>query len=854
MRPGSACRNRKANSVLIVIRTYTWLFLAGLALAFSISCGERRERDILTPAERTWLKEHPRLRIAPDPNFAPVESFQEDGRYVGFMADMMSLLEKRLDVRFEIVRLPTWDDVVRQARARGVDGITAAQITPERRTFLLFTTPIVDIPNVIIVRSDTPGTFTLPELRGKRIVVTRGNAIHEHIAREFAYLEPRSVADDLACLLDVSFNRADATVVNLAIASYLIDKHGISNLRLAGDSGRSNPLAFACRSDWPVLQGIVEKGLAAISREERDALYRKWVSLRPESFFSSRTFWNTLIAVLCLTALLTAAGVAWNVTLRRRVSERTRELDKELAIRRQVEEDLRSQRERLAVTLRSIGDGVVVTDNEGNITLLNDAAEKLVGKTGAQLLGKPFFSEVCMLDPETRAQLLGSLSAASDTGSLAIRGGREILVAADGTERTVSDSVAPILDEHGTVKGAVMVLHDISEKEAVERELRNLQKLESLGILAGGLAHDFNNIMTAIMGNIALARLEGGELPQACEEYLAGAESAVERAKGLTQQLLTFSKGGCPVKSPLPLGPLLRENTQFVLAGSNVSCVFAIADDLPPVDIDEGQIVQVVCNLVINAKQAMPEGGSIRVQARRLFSCEPLPPALPPGVYVLAEVVDHGTGIPENILPHIFDPFFSTKETGHGLGLSMCRSIVEKHGGCLTVASSPGEGSTFSFYLPVAVATPAENQADRRVSDTFRARVLVMDDEESVRHIFRNMLSRLGHEPVCVADGHTAIAEWGLAAGSAKPFDVAIVDLTVPGGLGGKDTVAALREKTPGAKVLVTSGYSNDPVMADPQAYGFAGSLAKPFRIEELSDVLRATLFFSHQESGAAVV
>jgi signal transduction histidine kinase/ActR/RegA family two-component response regulator len=380
---------------------------------------------------------------------------------------------------------------------------------------------------------------------------------------------------------------------------------------------------------------------------------------------------------------------------------------------------------------------------------------------------------------------------------------------------------------------------EISERKRYEEELQKAEKLESIGILAGGIAHDFNNLLTGVLGNLSIARIRA---PGAADihENLSKAEKACLRARDLTRQLLIFSKGGAPIRKATAIAAVLRESAECTLRGSDVLCEFSLPDDLPPVDIDEGQIGQVVNNLIVNADQAMPGGGTLRVEARtvEVGPGDPLP--IRPGRYVRVTVSDTGIGIPKEALPRIFDPFYTTKEKGSGLGLTTAYSILRHHDGMITAVSEPGEGTTFSLYLPVSRdavprdAKPAENSR--------KGRVLVMDDEAMVREVALEFLGHLGYEGEAVVSGEEAIAAYRVAREAGRPYSAVIMDLTIPGGMGGKAAVRKLRDLDPDVRAIVSSGYSNDPVMADPGKFGFRGVIAKPYRMRELGEVVDQVL------------
>jgi signal transduction histidine kinase/CheY-like chemotaxis protein len=384
-------------------------------------------------------------------------------------------------------------------------------------------------------------------------------------------------------------------------------------------------------------------------------------------------------------------------------------------------------------------------------------------------------------------------------------------------------------------------LTDITSRRAMEEELLKVQKLESIGVLAGGIAHDFNNILTAILGNISLAKIysEGGDR---AGERLTEAEKACLQAQALTQQLLTFSKGGAPVKKVLSVSQLVSDSSLFALRGSNVRSEMSVPDDLWTVEADEGQIGQVIGNLVINADEAMPLGGVIHVQAENvtMTASDGLP--IRDGKYVRVSVTDYGVGIPQEILPRIFDPYFTTKQKGSGLGLTTAYSIVKNHDGLITVESRPGVATTFHVYLPASEKEEEPRQDSEEQLIRGKGRILLMDDEETIRDLAAEMLSLMGYEVVLAEHGAEAIDLYKSARISSRPFDAIIMDLTVRGGMGGREAIEILSKIDPNIKAIVSSGYSSDPIMADYGKYGFSGVAAKPYTASELGEILSKVL------------
>jgi two-component system, cell cycle sensor histidine kinase and response regulator CckA len=500
---------------------------------------------------------------------------------------------------------------------------------------------------------------------------------------------------------------------------------------------------------------------------------------------------------------------------------------------------LAREKERAQITLRSIADGVITTDAEGNVEFMNRHAEGMTGWSREEAAGRPVREVFRVLDGRTGQEFPDPLSQRqADSRS----GEQNVLVARDGTRRLIDDSAAAIPGGERGTSGSILVFRDVTVKVREEEELVKWQKLESLGTLAGGIAHDFNNFLAAILGNISLAKqiLDPGSKAVA---RLEAAEKASDRAEVLASKLLTFSKGGKPVRERISLQRIVRESALLSVHGTPVQCNFGVAEDLWASDADAGQIGQAIGNLVMNAAQAMPGGGTVQIRGANVVIGQGEMAYVNPGPYVKIEVMDTGIGIPEENLKRIFDPYFTTRENGTGLGLTTSYHIMKSHGGNLFVESGPGEGTTASLYLPASnECMPRVMEAEMETAPDDKWRVLVMDDEDLVREMEIGMLEHLGCEARGARDGAEAIVMYRDAAMGGTPFDLVVMDLTVPGKMGGKEACARLLGMYPDAKVIVCSGYSSDPVMSDCSAHGFRGMLAKPFHMEALKRVLEQVL------------
>ncbi|WP_342348321.1 PAS domain-containing protein [uncultured Nitrospira sp.] len=412
--------------------------------------------------------------------------------------------------------------------------------------------------------------------------------------------------------------------------------------------------------------------------------------------------------------------------------------------------------------------------------------------------------------------------------------------------RWVHNRTFPVKDASGMIHRVIGIAQDVTERKKWEEERLRGAKLESLGLLAGGLAHDFNNLLTAILGQLSLAKFTL-DSSSPLFNRISEAEHASLRAQDIARQLLTFSKGGAPVKKTVLLQEIIKENVQLVLSGSNVRPIFNVADDLWPVTIDAGQICQVIHNLVINARQAMEDGGECIIQAHNVKGdmvehSDFGQMTLHAQDWVEIRFKDKGVGISKENLEKIFDPYFTTKSTGSGLGLATSYSIVRNHGGVLTVNSALGEGSTFSLFLPaIPIQEMAYEVQERRVK-MGHGKILIMDDEIQIRKVLGEMVETCGYSYETAKDGEEALRNFFEAWEVGSPFSAVILDLTVPGGLGGKEVLSRLLTIDPQVKAIVVSGYSNDPVLANYQEYGFKGRVAKPFNLVDLSVVLQSVL------------
>jgi len=517
-----------------------------------------------------------------------------------------------------------------------------------------------------------------------------------------------------------------------------------------------------------------------------------------------------------------------------------RQVTREIEDRKRAEDELHVSRNMLRQILNTMPQSVFWKDRDCVYLGCNDVFARAVGLDDPnQIVGKTDFD---LPWPKSEAEAYRADDQEVMTTNRPKHHFIEPLQKAGGTRLWIDTSKIPLVGRDGKVFGVLGVYDDITEKHLLAEEQLKTQKLESIGTLAGGIAHDFNNLLQGIFGYISMAKITHDQKEKSLA-MLDQAEKALHQSVNLTTQLLTFSKGGKPVKKVVDLRRVIENSANFTLSGSRSDLEMDIAPDLWHVEADEGQIGQVIQNIVLNADQSMPMGGTVLITARNIPEGTPsIAPGLAAGNYVLVTVQDTGIGIPGQYTAKIFDPYFTTKEKGSGLGLATSYSIVRNHGGAITVTSVLGKGSTFSVYLPAVKAEIVIRKTPVMATTGRKGKILVMDDEELIRNIASELISALEHDVDLAEDGEAAIEKYQAAMESGRPFDVVILDLTVRGGMGGRETIKRLREIDPAVRAIVSSGYSDDAVVADYKKYGFSVRLTKPYTIETLRDALNALL------------
>jgi PAS domain S-box-containing protein len=519
-----------------------------------------------------------------------------------------------------------------------------------------------------------------------------------------------------------------------------------------------------------------------------------------------------------------------------RLKQYISDLECRLEESKELEQNLKRSEERYRDLVEGSQDLVFQCNRHGRFTFVNKACEQILGFTVDEVLRHRISD---FQAPDVAKRDLTVFSKKLLGGS--IKGYETTLISRTGKAVHLRLNIVPLRDSQSLLSGIQGTAYEISERNQMEEERLRVQKLESIGTLAGGIAHDFNNLLQAILGNIQLAKRALNPDDRSFV-WLTSAEKAGDQAKDLSYRLLTFAKGGEPFKQVTSIGRLLKETVQLSLSGSNISAEFILDENLYDLEIDEGQMKQVISNIVINAKEAMPKGGRITVTARNLpancdsdLSCQNRD-------YVHISIEDQGVGILPKNLSRVFDPYFTTKgmgtERGKGLGLTICHSIIKRHDGLITIESTPGVKTVVHIYLPEAQKPCKPVHKAPKPATSIEKRILLMDDEDFIRDVTGEMLVQLGYKVQVAKDGDEAIEEYTKALVDGKPFDVVILDLTVPGGTGGDEAILRLLEIDPNVKGILSSGYADNTVMNDFKEFGFKGAIAKPFKFNALANII----------------
>jgi PAS domain S-box-containing protein len=513
--------------------------------------------------------------------------------------------------------------------------------------------------------------------------------------------------------------------------------------------------------------------------------------------------------------------------------------------RKRSEQTLRESEEHLRLSLQSIGDAVIATDPEGRVVRMNPTAERLTGWTFSDAAGKPLTDLLHLVDPKSGIPVENPVERSLKTGGSGGRMTPANLIASGGAVYQIEDSCSPILSPDGTLTGVILVFRDVTLENRNRDELQKMQRLQSVGALAGGIAHDFNNILMGILGNFSIARISLTPDHPAWT-FLNEAERSIHRGTHLAKQLLTFSDDRSRTNEPIHLRELVEETVPLDLTGSSVRAEVTGEEPLWRVEADRSQIQQVLSNLTLNAREAMPNGGRLDLTLHNVDNTAGGLPFLKSRKYIRITVRDEGAGIEPRNLDRIFEPYFSTKQRNSGLGLATALSIVTRHGGHISAESTPGQGTTFTLHLPAIGPNPVPESPAAQAPASFpvngSARILLMDDDEAILHVLARWLKDMGHTVETAFDGQQALTLFARSKRDGEPFDALILDLTLPGGIGGDEVLRRIRRTDPETKAILSSGYSDGPIVTHYAAHGFKGVLLKPYTQAELKNKLHEVL------------
>lgn len=782
-------------------------------LFIGVSC-KRNHRDFLTPEEQTWLEQNQdTIEVLLGYVAPPNVFYDENGNYVGLMMDFQHEIEEILNCRFVPRKFAEWNGLIEHAKTGRGFVIVGAASTETRAHFLLFSDPLIKIPYVAVTRNSSPFRG-MKELPGHTVCSVEGYAVNEYLTRYYPDMQITSTPDDLQGLRAVAGGHADAVIANQMYASYLIENKGFVNLKFAFESGYENRLCAAVSRTDHVLSQIINKAVDRISPARRKELYSKWGS--PHVFGLPRSTWMILgMSTVTILTLLIALWL-WVISLRRIVQKQTRELHE--------------KKKHLEAVITHAPVPMVMIDHVQNTAIGNRQFTLQFGHRPSEFKTEDELWRTLCPQEDERQKIIDWLTRRSSlpaTNHPQDAPPQWMLTSRNGQIRETSVDIT-LLDNT-----SVITLHDMTEQHRAEQERLKLGKLESLGVLAGGIAHDFNNLLTSIFGNIELAEMALSPEHKS-SRFLSAAMQSMQQAVALTKQLLTFSKGGDPVKETLDLATLIHESAHFFLHGSKIKLDMALAADLQPVHADRGQLSQVIGNLLLNAQQAMADRGTLSICAENTTT---------PPDFVKLCIRDNGPGISPEVLDKIFDPYFTTKKEGSGLGLASAHSIINRHGGTITAESTWGKGTGFTILLPAGKPSQiCSKPADTPQQKTLSAHILVMDDETPIRNLVKTTLSETGAHIDCAADGQRAVSMYHEAFDRNSAYDAVILDLTIPGGTGGKQAAEEILAIDSNARLIASSGYSTDPVMADFAEYGFKAVIEKPYRLTKLVAVVQRVL------------
>lgn len=778
---------------------------------------------LLNDEEQRWVDSLPRqLILATEVGYHPYNFVDGQGNLSGVAGDYMDLIAERLEIEFTVKSYPTFSEVLEAAKNREVDIVPLIVAAPERRPYLDFTQPAYETQDRILTRIDTVGLRRVEDLHGLKIAMVEGYASQAEIESEHPEIILELVDTEIEGLLSVSLGQTDAIIAEVGTSSFYIQQEAISNLKVSGEMDGVDPQTIGTRSDWPMLNRIIGKGLASITDEERAAISQRWISIDGLGDRQLRKIWQRVGAIIAAIFGVLIVMIIWSMQLRRQVARRTAELRRELEKRHRLE----AANERLALAVEQSAEYVLVTDTAGRLEYANLSFIEASGI--GEISGRKLESLAVNSSIEKLAK---GLSTVEKHG--AWRGTIDLSRGDQGAMK-VAMTIAPIFNADSELDGFVATARDVTHEAKLESRLRQSEKLSSLGILAGGIAHDFNNLLMPIMGYADLLKKDGDVR---VADYVDGIVDASERARDLVRQILIFGRGGARERRPLDLCTEINDSKP--LLDSLLPPKVELNLDLwacPAVMCDETQFQQILVNLCSNAGDAMTdEGGQINVRLKEMTLPDRhamAPTDLAPGHYNVLRVSDNGQGMDAETVARIFDPYFTDKPRGEGtgLGLAVVHGIVTSHGGAIQVESRQESGTSVSVFLPSVDAVPEPVIAEPRVESRRGngERILLLDDDDGVLNATENMLGVLGYK----------VSKWSDPVAALQAFreapdmvDAILADFKMPH-MTGKEFAEEARAARPDISVVIMSGNTGD------LQGGEFDYVAKPLSLDELARTL----------------
>ncbi len=755
------------------------------------------------------------IKSASEYDYPPFCIVTKDGKADGFSVELLRAALEKVDVGVEI-KVGSWAEIKDELKDGKIRVLPLVGRTPEREAIYDFTFTYLTLHGAIFVRKGNTEIQTVDDLADKEIIVMQGDNAEEYVIRDRVSPHIILVETYEKAMKLLESGKHDAVIAQRLMGIQLLKNLGISEIvplehRL--DKFRQD-FSFAVREGDKELLALLNEGLSIVMIDGTfQRLHEKWFA----PILGNRLLLKDVLKYVLIIGvpIILLALILFTIYLRAEVNRKTKGLFKEIEERKKSSESLLASEAKFRTYYENAPLGYQSLDENGCFNDVNKAWLETLKYSRDEVIGRSFAN---FLAPGYLDKFRKNFPCFKADGQ--IRGIEFEMLRKDGSHVTVSFNGNIGYSEDGSFKQTHCLLQDISELKKLEEEQQKIHKLESIGILAGGIAHDFNNILSGILNNIYLSKMH---INHGSKEYknLETAEKAIYRATDLTRQLLTFSRGGTPIKKTASIIDIVKESAEFALKGSNVKCEYSVADDIWPVEVDEGQINQVIHNFILNANQAMPEGGTIRISLDNLELSPGTVLPLQEGRYIKVVIHDQGIGLDKEHLMKIFDPYYTTKEAGRGLGLSITYSIINQHAGYISAESEVGVGTTFTFYLPASEKQIKEKETVEDAPVAGEGRILIMDDEEIIRESVGELLTINGFKVEFAKDGVEAIEHYKKALKTAHPFNVVVLDLTIRGGIGGKETVKKLHEIDPDVKAIVSSGFSSDPVMANFKEYGF---------------------------------